>query len=218
MILDLRLIPSTMIGIGLDNTNSMIGAENVAAAILKKEYAPYLQVNGCFGHLFNLSFKHSFENLRHLQEIDDLIKKVYKYFSKFPKKLLDLEKWFNLKGLKYHKLLTIFDVRWLSRANSVSNYRKCLVAVLDILLKQSSDLTFDKKTREKALKLYNMAITYENMFLTYVLSDILTLCSRVCKMFQSDSYQLYEVVDTISDLKKCLEDAYLSKIDEILGI
>ena len=53
VILDLRLIPSTMIGIGLDNTSSMIGTENGAAAILKKEYAPYLQVNGCFGHLIN---------------------------------------------------------------------------------------------------------------------------------------------------------------------
>ena len=120
-----------MVGIGLDNTNSMIGNEAGYAAIIKRVYAPFLHVNGCFGHLFNLTIKHSFEELRHLEEFDILIKKVYKYFSKAPKKLLDLQKWYALKGLKYHKLLNIFDIRWLSRANSVNNYRSSIAAVLD---------------------------------------------------------------------------------------
>ena len=76
---------------------------------------------------------------------------------------------------------------------------------MSILLKQLSDLTL----------LYNMTIKYENMVLA---SDILTLYNRVCKMFQSEKYQFYEIVDTISDLKKCLEVAYLSQTDEISGI
>ena len=139
------LIPSMMVGIGLDNTNSMVGYEAGCGTIIKQEHAPFLEVNGCFGHLFNLSIKHSFDELRHLQEFDLLIKKVYKYFSKAPKKLLDLQKWYTLKGLKYHKLLNIFDIKWLSRANSVNNYRSCLVAMFNSLIEHGKDFLMEKK-------------------------------------------------------------------------
>ena len=65
-----------------------------------------------------------------------------------------------------------------------------LSAILDTLLEHSSDYKYDKKTREKAKKVYAMAITYENMFLTFVLSDILSLCSKICKILQEDNLYL----------------------------
>ena len=67
----LGLIPSMMVGIGLDNTNLMIGSNKAGGgAIIKKGNAPFLYVNGCFGHL--LGVKHS---LRRFEEFDSLIKK-----------------------------------------------------------------------------------------------------------------------------------------------
>ena len=158
--------------------------ETGCGTIIKQGRALFLEVNGYFGHLFKFSIKHSFNELRHLQEFDHLIKKVYKYFSKAPKKLSDLPKWYTLKELNYHKLLNIFDIRWLSTANSVNDYRSCLVAVLDILTEHGKNFLMEKKAGEKANTLYKIAITYENIFFTYVLSDILSLCSKICKMLK----------------------------------
>ena len=71
-----------MVGIGLDNTNVMVGHESGCATIIKTDYAPFVHISGCFGHLFNLTVKHSFEEFRHLQEFDHLIKKRTNIFQK----------------------------------------------------------------------------------------------------------------------------------------
>ena len=103
-------------------------------------------------------------------------------------------------------------------ANSVNNYRFCLVAVLDTLTEHEKNFLMEKKAREKANTLYKIAITYENIFLAYVLNDILSLCSKICKMVQDDDYYLYNILDTIKNLIKSFEDAYLSKPHDISGI
>ena len=51
---------------------------------------------------------------------------------------------------------------------------------------------------------------YESLFLTFVLSDILSLCSKFAKEFQKDDYYLCSIQETIEDLTKCLDDAYLN--------
>ena len=103
-----------MIGFGSDNTNVMVGSHSGLSTLLKPE-SPYLVANGCFAHLFQLVNKHSCEQYMSIIEYDKLLKKLYKFFSKSCKTSLDLQKWFAIKNLKYHKLLNIFDIRWLSK-------------------------------------------------------------------------------------------------------
>ena len=86
--------------------------------------------------------------------------------------------------------------------NSVENLRKNIFVVLDILRDLKTDYKTDKKTKEKSEKLYARLLTYENMFLIYTLTDILLLCSRVCKQFQSDNCSIYTCMEIIKDLKK----------------
>ena len=197
-----------MIGLGCDNAKVNLGDQNGIAAQLRTNYCPFLKVNGCSAHLFNLATKHAFDGLETLKLFDELMKKIYKFFSKSPKKLLDLQKWFLLKNKKYHKLLNIFDIRWLSRFDCVNNYRANLPGVLDTLLKISKDIMYPKKVRDKSRNLYDLASKYENVFLAFTLSDILGLCKRVCKVFQGDDYFVYYIKDNIQDLVKCLTDAY----------
>ena len=121
-----------MVGFGSDNTNTMIGDNNGVVGCLQRDLSPFIVANGCFAHLFQLTNKNAYEQYRHLIEFDILVKKVYKFFSKAPKKILDLQKWHVLRGRKYHKLLNIFDIRWLSKSNSVNSLRCNLPAVLDM--------------------------------------------------------------------------------------
>ena len=204
------LIIEDIVGFGCDNAKVNTGAHNGLISPFQKS-SPFMIGNGCFGHLFALTNKHSFEELNHLNDFDLLIKKGYKYFSKRPKKLIDLQNWYKVKGLKFHKLLNIFDVRWLSRGNSVNSFRRNLPAVLDTLLSTSKDVAEDKKNRNKALNLYQEFTTFENLFLIYSLCDILDLCCRFSKTFQSDEHQLYSKNETIQDLIKCLTDGYLGE-------
>ena len=132
----------------------MIGNENGLGALLRKNYAPYLKLNGCLAHLLNLVNKHSFDQYNTLKGFNELITKVYKSFMNAPKRLLDLERWYLLKNERFHRLLTIYDISWL-RFNSVNNYRKNFVAVLDCLLKLNQIFLKTKKIRDKAAKLYN---------------------------------------------------------------
>ena len=183
------MVIDKIVGLGCDNTNnSMVGEDEGLKGNLKRNYCPYITVNGCFAHLFQLVNKHSFENYNHLVEFDETVNKTYKYFSKSSKKLLDLERWYLLKDLKYHKLLNIFDIRWLSRANSVNNFRQNFPAVLDTFIEYIKDYKTDKKTQIKTKKFYDRCISYESFFLVYVLSDILLLCNRVAVALQSDNY------------------------------
>ena len=101
-----------MTGLGCDNTNVNVGKDHGICTQLRKDHCPFVKIQGCTAHLFNLATKHSFEEFRTLEDFDLFIKSVYKFFSKRPKKILDLEKWFILKNKKYYKLLNIFDIRW----------------------------------------------------------------------------------------------------------
>jgi len=86
------------------------------------------------------------------------------------------------------------------------------------VLLEASRNNSDKKDKEKALKLYNEATTFENLFLTFILSDLLNLCSKFSKLFQNENDYLYIINDTIQDLIKYLEDAYLRDEENIGGI
>jgi len=166
-----------------DNTNVNTDANNGIGVQWSEKYSPYVKPNGCFAHLFNLATEHSFEESSHLRDFDSLVKKKFKRFSKRIKLLLDLQGWHRIKKKKFHKYLTIFDIRFLSRMDPVSNYRKNLPAALDVLLKNSSDVANGHEARAKFREVYSEAIKCENIFLSYVLSDILTLGSKVSKYF-----------------------------------
>ena len=214
---DFELIPAKLIGFGCDNTNTMVGMENRVARNLIK-FCPYMKLNGCFADLLNMANKHAWDDFNTLKEYDKFLKSIYKFFSKAPKKLLYLRKWFLLRNQKYHKVLNIFDIRWLSKSNTVNNYLKNFLGVLDCLLKVESDIKETKKMRDKAEKLYNMATKYENIFLTFVLNDFFQLTTKVCKMFQENNFQLYSMAEIITDLIKYLNDAYRTNPDNNQGI
>ena len=197
-----------MVGLGCDNAKVNVGVDNGIAALLKKNYCPYLKLNGCSAHLLTLTIKHAFDEYRTLEAFDEHIKAIYKFFSKSPSRLLDLQKWFQFKGIKYHKLLTIFDIRWLSRFHSVSNYRSNLPAILDTLLKTSKDFTKHQKLRENSLILYKETTKFESIFLAYGLSDFLGSCKCISKIFQDSNLKLYAIYQTIQDLLKILSEAY----------
>ena len=71
-----------MVALGCDNAQVNMGNLNGIAAQLRNSYCPFLKVNGCSAHLFNLAIKHSFDEYRTLENFDDLIKKVFKFFYK----------------------------------------------------------------------------------------------------------------------------------------
>ena len=112
-----------MVGFGLDNTNTMIGDNNGVVGCLWRDLLLFIVANVCIAHLFQLTNKNAYEQYRHLIEFDILVKKVDKFFSKVPKKILDLQKWHALQSRNYHKLLNIFDIRWLLKTNSVNSLR-----------------------------------------------------------------------------------------------
>ncbi len=72
-------------------------------------------------------------------EFDILVKDIYKYFSRSVNKLLDLKNWFEIKKLKYHKVLKIYDIRWISKFNSVNNLYKNIPGVISILIKHKEN-------------------------------------------------------------------------------
>ncbi len=123
-----------MVGLGYDNTNFNTDANNGIGIQWSEKYSPYVKPNGCFARLFNLATEHSFEESSHLRDFDSLVQKMFKRFSKRIKLLLEKNR------------------NFISRMDPISNYRKNLLAALDVLLKNSSDLLMAMKQEPSFVK------------------------------------------------------------------
>jgi hypothetical protein len=132
-----NIIIENMVGISTDGAAVMIGPKSGLCTRLAKR-APFIVQNHCVAHRLNLAFKDTEDDLRVEDQLDDLIKALYRFFKKSPSKCLDLERYARLRKKQAFKLLKIYDVRWLSKFNAISNVYKNLEVLLDLLKDYSS--------------------------------------------------------------------------------
>ena len=84
-----------------------------------------------------------------------------------------------------------------------------------IIIDESTDITSQKEFMIFIKYYDDIEVQIKTKFLKLIK---LTDFTGKGKMLQDDDYYLYNILDTIKDLIKCLEDAYLSKPNDISGI
>jgi hypothetical protein len=197
-----------IVGLATDGASVMTG-KNHSVMTLLDQHSAILVHSHCVAHKLNLATKDSYENSQDLFLYDQLVKRVYRYFAKSHKKLMDLKEWFRIKEVKYHKILRIYDIRWLARFNAVSSLKNGYGPVLECLDQMGMDTTYEMSTREKAKALYQELVHPRSLYLTFVLYDVLGLLARLSKAFQDDDLLLHDVLTITTNTINMLKSLYL---------
>jgi hypothetical protein len=193
-----------MVGISTDGAAVMVGSNTGLCTRLAKR-APFLIQNHCVTHRLNLAYKDAESEQLLGENLDDLIKDIYKFFKKSPSKCLDLEKYAKLRSKRAYKLLRVYDIRWLSKFNAISNIFKNLEILLDLLRDYSHNLKYE--SRDQALSLYKHLRLSESVFLLFMMTEVLTDWTALLKKFQGEEYSLMTMDKDIEsfDFKVTLE-------------
>lgn len=203
------LLVEYMIAWGSDGASVMIGKKQ---GIAKKfhDVNPFLLINHCAPHKLNLALKDA-QDVEILNNYDKSLKLIYRTLGKSHKKLQCVKKWAVIKGLKYHKLLKVFDIRWLIKADCIKNVRLDYPFLLSALkeLKSSPEIK-DKAEKAKIQELWDYWSSYEAVSLTYILSDILLQLKLVFKLLQKNDCLAFEMKQQLDEFKKITTLQYLT--------
>lgn len=191
----------------------MLGCHNGVAEKLK-ERSPLLIENHCVLHRLNLAYKDSDKLYKEMEDYNKLLKDLFKFLRKSPKKILELKEYQELRKDKTFKILKFYDILWLSKYNCVDNLRKSYGAILDLL----EEYAKQKDAPAKTIDLYNSLKDYKTIFYTYALSDLLNIMANTFKNWQSNSVGIKDVLESLGLLRAYLDDEYIKvKISNEIG-
>jgi hypothetical protein len=115
---------------GSDGASVLQGKKNGVLVQIQRQHAPHCQRMHCVAHRTNLAVEVLLE-FEMISAIEKLLKKLYTYFSKSPKRHLELEKLSELLQSKEGNFLHNVKIQWISMLSPLkrvlSEYRVLLV-------------------------------------------------------------------------------------------
>ncbi|CAG8492003.1 18823_t:CDS:2, partial [Gigaspora rosea] len=176
---------------GSDGASVMIENKTGVATRLK-EVNPFMTNCHCIAHRLNLVGKDSAEEISYFKNYEVVLKEIYAYFATSHQKWQHLKLFQSLDNEDPQlAILHIVSTRWLSLSNAVSNLYQIIFSIKDALY----DEAFNDpcaKTRQRAKALYD-DIDSEFILATKYLANILSIISKLTKIFQSDYVALSDV-------------------------
>lgn len=134
------LTNTKLVGIGTDGAASMIGVRNGLVTQISKKLENLVNVH-CVAHQLQLTVLHSVKNVKFIDEIDSILRKLYKFYRHSPKRLTKNSE---LLECEISKLQYLHQVRWVaSKLNALHAIVKdweCLVVHLESISEKKAKM------------------------------------------------------------------------------
>ncbi|CAG8608681.1 10494_t:CDS:2 [Dentiscutata heterogama] len=157
-----------------------------------KEINSFITNCHCIAHRLNLVGKDLAEEVSYFKGYEFTLKEIYAYFATSHQKWKYLKLFQSLDNEDSQlSILCVVSTRWLSLSNAVSNLHQIIFSIKDALYDEALN-DFCAKTRQQAKALYDN-IDSEFILATKYLADLLSIISKLTKIFQSDYVALSDI-------------------------
>ncbi|CAG8763530.1 15065_t:CDS:2, partial [Gigaspora rosea] len=176
---------------GSDGASVIIGNKTGVATRLK-EINPFMTNCHCIAYRLNLVGKDSAEEVSYFKGYEFTLKEIYAYFAPSHQKWKHFKLFQSLDNEDPQlSILRVVSTRWLSLSNAVSNLHQIIFSIKDALYDKALNDSC-VKTRHRAKALYD-DIDSKFILATKYLADLLSIISKLTKIFQSDYVALSDV-------------------------
>lgn len=144
-------IRKNLVGFGSDGASVMLGRKSGLAQRFKTYVNGPLYVIHCMAHRLHLASRKIFEEIE-LKNFENLVNKVYAFYSRSAKKLSSLRTTAEALEVKFYKLDYIHEIRWISSEyialqKLYKNWESIIVNMENV---QSEASDFDEESKQKA--------------------------------------------------------------------
>ena len=185
-----------MAALGSDGASVMLGNKDGVAAKLQKKSKCLIAIH-CCNHRLALAARDSFKETEQMVAVEELMDNLYNFYH-----------WSPNRSNSLHKVQEVFDeaplsikqakhFRWLSFDSAVESVRmsyKSLLLDLEHLASSKRDITESAKASGIRKKL----LSYQNLYIIHMLSDVLPKLCSLSVVFQRKEVNLAEVKPIMS--------------------
>jgi hypothetical protein len=193
-------IRERLVCFGSDGASVLQGKRNGVTVQIQGMHAPYCQGMHCVAHRIDLVVE-VLSELSMISSIEKLLKKLHSYFSKSPKRHLELEKLAELLHLKGRKILNNIKTRWISM---LSPLKRVLSEYRVLLIKMYSDMQTKPTVKGAETNFHRLADVQTMLSLAAIL-PLLQSVKNLVLFAQSPSVY---VCDFTRALKLCYQDIH----------
>lgn len=218
LLLDLKLNPKKVQGLGTDNASVMCGVNNGVYVKMKTEFDNNsIVLMRCVCHSLQLALSHATEETLP-RNIEFLIRETYKWFSCSTQRRLEYKQIYNTincdKGERDpHNIPEMCNTRWISIEPAINR-----------ILEQYTELTLHfQLARRKAHcytaeLLYNMYKDPVNKVYLYYIQTIVNELQKTNKLFESENVDPTKLLDSLANLVQSISGRIINptaKIDPL---
>ncbi|XP_072156624.1 uncharacterized protein [Bemisia tabaci] len=189
-----------MVGLGSDGPNVMTGVHKGLHKLFKDEI-PHLFSLKCTCHSLAIVASNACEELP--KEVEALLREAYGYLQHSCKRLIKVKEFQDFVGVKPHKILKFFDVRWLSLERCVDRFLEQWSALR--LFFQSEVLEEKSEAAKPILQKFNAVNKLYLMFL----KSTLPLLTDLNLEFQSERPKVHKIYSSVTTLYELILSFYM---------
>jgi hypothetical protein len=176
------------------------GKKNGFVVQIQGSHAPHCQDMHCVAHRIDLAVE-VLSELDMVSSIKKLLKKLHSYFSKSPKRYMELEKLSQLMVSKGGKILNNVKTRWIS---ILSPMRRVLSKYCVLLVKMYGDM-LAKSVIKGVVANFHLLVDVQTLLSLVALLPLLESIKKLVVFAQSPSVN---VCDFTRTLKLCFQDIH----------
>ena len=185
---------------GADGASVLQGKRNGVTTKLQVSHAPHMQGMHCVAHRSNLAVQ-CLSDLEMVARIENLLAALHRYFSKSPKRHLELQKLAELLDSKGKKILQNIKTRWISM---LSPLKRVLSEYRILLVKMYAD-QFVKPAIPAAKVNYELMADIKCLLTLAAVVPLLEVVKALVVFAQSPSVY---VCDFTRALNLCIQDVH----------
>nr|CAI5846293.1 unnamed protein product [Callosobruchus analis] len=194
------------IGFASDGANNMMGQHNSLVSRLK-EAIPNIFIMKCICHSFHLSASYACEKLP--QEVEQLCRDIYNYFSNSPKRSGELREFQEYVNVSPLKMLHPAATRWLSLEAVVKRLLSQLNALRLYFIDQSS-----QNINQATSILHFLKAPETKLYLEFLLY-VLPFFTKLNLLMQSEKPLIHVIYKEVTNIVKTLLECYIE--DNVLS-
>jgi hypothetical protein len=215
-----KLEYTKLMALGSDGAPVIAGTDTGVISKIKEKNKFIFNIH-CISHRLALATSDIRKYLPYLVEYIETLEDVHNYFSRSAKRAIRLAEMQADLDEETLRMVKMCPTRWLSLHQASDRMRKSLQSIVHIVQEDylAEEEVNKKKKRESSKKeqpesklktLLDSICNYKFIAITYFLSDILSLTTRLCKEFQKDDVSLSDFGDYMSSTFQVLTNDYIN--------
>lgn len=199
-----------LIGFASDGANTMVGRLNGVSTQLKN-MNPWIVSVHCAAHKLALAAFHGAKTMPYLLEMQRTINSVYYFFKYSPTRYQKIRELQAVLGKKVKKFKKPSNVRWLSISEAVD----ALYGSWGVLI-MTLEHEIETNGTSEARGILNKVNNFKFLASLAMLHDVLTVISKLSKVFQKDNIDIDQMNGMITSTKLTLE-TFINNPGQVLG-